>query len=172
MRYGSHGNSVNYNMGDMGLRRLFRSPTDHLPVREQLRRCQTRDLKKTKLYNAAAKIWGAPRRKRVIVAPSMAFCKEKEPKLENSVCTREETPLGDDLDVADYRKWMGDRRRLRESLDGLHLDERWLRMKENKTELERRVLEKMTCTQEEQPVNRKPSVQPKVQSLSGRLQNK
>lgn len=73
----------------------------------------------------------------------MLFCEEKEPQLENKTCTTEEPPQGDDPDVAAYRKWMEERKQLRESLDRLHVDERWLKMKSNKTELERRVLDKM-----------------------------
>ena len=130
---------------DLGLRRLFRPSIAHLSVKEQLKLCPPRDLGKTKLYRTAAKIWGSPKRTRVLVARSEP---EKEIRVNETAKTIAVTPekstkVTEKDEIGEYRQWMEERRKLRGDLDSLGLSETWLRSKRNKTETEKRVLEQM-----------------------------
>ena len=135
---------------------------DHLPIEEQLKLYKHRDLKHTKIYKIAARIWGAPlSRKRKIVAPPMNTTWEQGPlstgikaqqinsELKPTKAIRKQQTSADHEEMSNknniksYNKWMNDRKKFRANLDNMGLNEEWLARKPDKTALEHRVLRRM-----------------------------
>ncbi|GFR88716.1 EF-hand calcium-binding domain-containing protein 12 [Elysia marginata] len=146
------------------LQRLFDPYNfDHIPKEERLKLFKQRDLPHIKHYKAAVKIFGGPPcRTRVIVAPPMetplkhrlglyhnVFVPPAAPVLNGSLKTLRETVKAptaeekaqaeDDEKVAQYKSWIGERKKLRKDLDNIGLNEEFLSRKPDKTELEKRV---------------------------------
>ena len=139
---------------------------DHLPIEEQLKLYKQRDLKKTKAYKFAAKIWGAPRsRKRKIIAgPMRPGGNDNETSNPGAVISKPSqitAPLNPQIPppklpsaaeirgrqerekIESYEKWIRDRRNFRSNLESMGLNEQWLARKPDKTALEQRVLNRM-----------------------------
>ncbi|XP_071960308.1 EF-hand calcium-binding domain-containing protein 12-like isoform X2 [Antedon mediterranea] len=154
-------------LSDFCLKRLFNPDnSEYLPIEEQLQFYKQRDLSKTKNYGTVLRIWGQPRsRRRVIIAPPMnevsgremmgrqsaKYLKPlvREPKnmqlvdralSEIEKAEKHQNELKERTEI--FHKWLGDRKQLRESLDQMGLDEKWLMTKE-KTPLEQRVYNQM-----------------------------
>ena len=134
---------------------------DHLPIQEQLKHYAQRDLKKTKIYKHATKIWGAPlSRKRFIVAPSMYGDGQGEANslIQRNTATSQLNPakqvetgpskefIQEQLEkdkVNKYKKWMDERKTFRKDLDNMGLNIEYLDKKPDKTAIEKRVLKRM-----------------------------
>ena len=136
---------------------------DHIPEEERLKIFKQRDLPHIKHYKAAVKIFGGPPcRKRVIVAPPMetplkhrlglyhnVFVPPAAPVLNGSLkplgqavkepTAEEKARAAEDEKVAKYKSWIGERKKLRNDLDHIGLNEEFLARKPDKTELEKRV---------------------------------
>lgn len=146
------------------LQRLFDPYNfDHIPEGERLKLFKQRDLPHIKHYKAAVKIFGGPPcRTRVIVAPPMetpikhrlglyhdVFVPPDAPLLNGTLkplretvkkpTEEERTKAEEDEKIAKYKSWIGERKKLRKDLDGIGLNEEFLRRKPDKTELEKRV---------------------------------
>ena len=154
--------SPSSDVSDYGIAWLFDPDNyDYLPLDEQLKLYKQRDLRKVKVFKTAAKIWGFNRsRKRVIVAPPMELQgsqKEEsswdglERKTMNSVVkpqkftekppTEEEEKFKEnERQLSEYKNWVEERKKMRESLKNMGLNEKWLAHKPDKTPLEERLL--------------------------------
>lgn len=140
---------------------------DHIPENERLKGFAKRDLAHIKHYKAAVKIFGGPlSRKRAIVAPPMETplkhrlglylnrpsspiaqvlnspLKPQIPK-QNVQEGKAEEVTKQEEEEASYKKWIEERQKFRTDLEGMGLNEGWLKRKPNKTNLEKRVLRRM-----------------------------
>lgn len=141
---------------DYGLRRLFRSPFDHLPVAEQLLHYKQRDLLPSHVYRLGVKLFNnpPPQRRRVFEA-SLYSPPQWRPRTHPSQTARtatteqeEERRLEQILRVArkpseftdkEYREWVDGRMKLREELEKMGISEEWLCSK-HRTPAEEHVL--------------------------------
>jgi len=131
--------------------------TDHLTIDEQLKLYQQRNLRRTKVYKFASKIWGSPAsRKRVFYASSHnvpQYGEEnvlRKAKLEKDALTQLEKDsehLASGLKATEvlreYKIWINERKKFRNQIDLMRLSEEWLRRKPDKTGQEQRVLARM-----------------------------
>ena len=136
---------------------------DHISEEDRLKLFKQRNLPHIKHYKAAVKIFGGPpRRTRAIVAPPMEtplkhrlglyhnqFVPPAAPVLNGSLkplgeavkqpSAEEKAQAEEDEKVAKYKSWIGERKKLRNDLENIGLNEEFLARKPNKTELEKRV---------------------------------
>ena len=148
---------------------------DHLPIEEQLNFFAQRNLRKVKIYKIATQLWGAPiKRKRKIIAPAMypegtnpfrvppsapAITSELKPQKPPPVMpTKEEILEKEERErLNSYEDWIKERKKFRNNLENMGLNEEWLKKKPNKTALEQRVLNKIiadrTPKQKDLPVS-------------------
>ncbi|KAK2148452.1 hypothetical protein LSH36_497g02056 [Paralvinella palmiformis] len=131
--------------------------TDHLTIDEQLKLYQQRNLRRTKVYKFASKIWGSPAsRKRVFYASSHnvpQYGEEnvlRKAKLEKDALAQLEKDsehLASGLKATEvlreYKIWINERKKFRNQIDLMRLSEEWLRRKPDKTGQEQRVLARM-----------------------------
>lgn len=132
---------------------------NHLPIEEQLKLFKQPDLRRTKIFKTAAKIWGAPvSRKRRIIASMIQPDSDLDPverppiQLTSALkpqCPPPKKPSSTELRVKEekekldaHSKWMQERRAFRQNIDSIGINEQWLANKPDRTNLENRVLEK------------------------------
>lgn len=120
---------------------------DHLPLDQQIALYKQRNLRKAKIFKLASTIWDSSYvRKRRFVAKSINLLPEITPieKTEyssdktKSACECEERNAFD-LE-AEYTQWISERRKLREGLESLSVNELWLASKHSRTPMEEHVL--------------------------------
>jgi len=160
---------VDVEWSDFGLKRLF-NPESHefLPIEDQLKLYKTRDLHQSKVFATAKRIWGSTKvRNRVFIAPPMKdeVTKDVEVKLLSSPLKpaeagqrerpREEPRIlseqekrelhQKELDrrMEDYKKWLKYRMDIRNGLEDMGNQEKWLQSKPDLTALEQKVLERI-----------------------------
>ena len=146
------------------LQRLFDPYNfDHIPVDDRLALFKQRDLPHVRHYKAAVKIFGGPRRRtRAIVAPPMetplkhrlgvyqdVFQPPDPPQintpLKPPVEKIKEPTAEEKLESAEsekatrYKKWINERKKMRNDLENLGVNESFLDRKPDKSELEIRV---------------------------------
>ncbi|XP_071082291.1 EF-hand calcium-binding domain-containing protein 12-like [Haliotis cracherodii] len=166
------------------LERLFdHHNMDHIPEGKRLDGFQQRDLRRLKGYKAAVRIFGGPlSRKRIIVAPPMETLMkhrlgvyhnrkspppsitlnsglepqtppEKKPSVEEVEAKKEREKC------EEYQQWISDRKKLRQDLNSIGLNDKWLQGKSKKTVLETRVMNRMKeerNVKPEEPVIKEP----------------
>ncbi|XP_046561164.1 EF-hand calcium-binding domain-containing protein 12-like [Haliotis rubra] len=150
------------------LERLFdHYNMDHIPEGKRLDGFQQRDLRHVKGYKAAVRIFGGPlSRKRIIVAPPMetpmkhrlgiyqnrksppsavTLNSELQPQTPPEIKpSEEEVEAQKEREKCDeYQKWISDRKKLRQDLNSIGLNDKWLQGKAQKTVLETRVMNRM-----------------------------
>ena len=152
---------------DLGLRRLFRPPIDHLPVSEQLKYYHQRDFVPSHLYRMGAKLFGKETavRKRIIEASILTttakthqHCNQKPHQADgrplntplNSFFNQSKVKSPQKLSDEDYQKWVSDRKALRENLEHFGDCKRWL-MSKQCTPLESSVLKGLKSQDREEP---------------------
>ncbi|KAJ8047403.1 EF-hand calcium-binding domain-containing protein 12 [Holothuria leucospilota] len=160
---------VDVEWSDFGLKRLF-NPESHefLPIEDQLKLYKARDLHKSKVFATAKRIWGSTKvRNRVFIAPPMkdVVMKDVEVKLLSSPLklaeaghrerpTEERRILSEqekmelhqkelNQKMEDYKKWLKYRMELRNGLEDMGNQEKWLQSKPDMTALEQKVLERI-----------------------------
>ena len=141
---------------DYGLRRLFQLPLDYLPMEERLQRYKQRDLIPSHLFRVGIRLFGnAPlTRTRVFEASQYSPPKwqprvhpsrvlqppdkeqEQEIKLDEALKSPRKPS---EFTEADYREWVEERMRIREGLEDMGVNERWLCSK-NRTPAEEHLL--------------------------------
>ena len=140
---------------DLGLKRLYRPPIDKLPISEQVKFYNQRNLLDSKLFRIGNSIWGAQSRTRIVNAsydnksnkqstnklPSEIEYDQprgRNPNIERSVaCTAKKLSTH----IPRYREWLRNRKDINTDVNHMNLSEQWLLSKE-RTELETRVLRK------------------------------
>ena len=141
--------------------------TDHLPIDEQLKLYQQRDLTRTKVFKFARRIWGGPPSRKRVINITAAEPSEREPRgglsIPKSKDECENSKFGMDQELInaqlknkqildEYRNWMDQRKKFRGQLDSMGLNEEWLRRKPNKTAQEQRVLMRMIEARTKKPL--------------------
>jgi len=157
-------------LSDYCLDRLF-DPEDlyYVPIDELIKRYKKRDLRPAKLFNIAKKYAQEPEtRKRIIVAPPMErvshrfsepdsyykppekvfYCSKPNPlptdRIEAPKSAYEQKESDREAAIKEYQQWLEMQHKLREEINGLRLNAEYLKRKKDLTELEKRVLKKMT----------------------------
>jgi hypothetical protein len=136
-----------------GLNRLFRPQYDHLPIEEQLAHYHQKDLMPVHVYRVGMKVFGnswskPPIRRRVIDAS--CFLKPSLNKDQQPYCIRmhqktKECDNPEELQVEkqrEYKAWLHQRKELRENLDSIGANEKWLTSKQC-TPIEAKLLTKL-----------------------------
>lgn len=160
----------------ISLRRLFRPPLDSLPISEQLEHYHKRDFLPSHLFRIGLDLFGKNQdvRKRVIVASRPAThdsairpgereqevtrdSKSRKPIepaaiLSSSISSDRYTSSGG----LDYRKWIAERKALRNNLEHFGDCEKWL-MSKNCTEVERSVLDQFKIKKKTGSLTENPS---------------
>ena len=131
--------------------------TDHLTIDEQLKLYQQRNLKRTKVYKLASRIWGAPASRKRVIYASMhnkpqfgeenVLRKTKQQKDILAQLGKDNEQLASGLKATEilreYKTWINERKQFRNQIDLMRLSEEWLRRKPDKTGQEQRVLARM-----------------------------
>ncbi|EDV29013.1 uncharacterized protein TRIADDRAFT_52466 [Trichoplax adhaerens] len=141
---------------DLGLKRLYRTPIDKLPISEQTRYYKQRNMIDSKLFRIGNAIWGSQSRTRILnapydikksqqsvgnIPPHVTYDQSRGLKSANN-----ETYLTNPITkltspTTSYTSWLQNRMTMRTNLNNMGLNESWLSSK-HKTELETRVLRK------------------------------
>lgn len=141
---------------DLGLKQLYRTPIDKLPISEQVQFYKQRNLLDSKLFRIGNAIWGAQSRTRIVNAsydhkknqlstneiPSEIEYDQprgrNDPNIERSVPY---TAKKLTTHIPRYKEWLKNRTIINTNINHMELNEQWLSSK-NRTELETRVLKR------------------------------
>ena len=148
---------------------------DHVPVEQRLDSFKQRDLYHVRHYKAAVKIFGGPlSRKRVIIAPPMETPLKHRLGLYHNVKTfppppamnselKPQTPpakepskeiiaaKSEQEKIDKYKSWMSERMKLRDNLENMGLNEKWLQRKGHMSEVEARVMNRLRADRLKEP---------------------